>query len=72
MKTQTRIAVFLITTNILMLLLFGLAIYYFLYNYSYTDFYKRLETRASITAEYNFGVKKKNSESYKQIRKEIL
>jgi signal transduction histidine kinase len=72
MKTQTRIAVFLITTNILMLLLFGLAIYYFLYNYSYADFYKRLETRASITAEYNFGVKNKNSESYKQIRKEIL
>lgn len=72
MKTQLKIAFFLIFTNSLMLLLFGGSIYYFLYNYSYTDFYKRLETRATIAAKYNFDADKINAESFKIIRKEHL
>ena len=55
-----------------MLLLFGGSIYYFLYNYSYTDFYKRLETRATIAAKYNFDADKINAESFKSIRKNHL
>jgi signal transduction histidine kinase len=72
MKTQLKIALFLITANIMMLLLFGGSIYYFLYNYSYTDFYKRLETRATIAAKYNFDADKINAESFKSIRKNHL
>ena len=72
MKTQLKIALFLIFTNSLMLLLFGGSIYYFLYNYSYTDFYKRLETRATIAAKYNFDADKINAESFKMIRREHL
>jgi len=72
MKTQLKIALFLIFTNGLMLLLFGGSIYYFLYNYSYADFYKRLETRATIAAKYNFDADKINAESFKIIRKEHL
>jgi signal transduction histidine kinase len=56
----------------MMLLLFGGSIYYFLYNYSYTDFYKRLETRATIAAKYNFDADKINAESFKSIRKNHL
>lgn len=72
MKTQLKIALFLIATNIMMLLLFGGSIYYFLYNYSYTDFYKRLETRATIAAKYNFDADKVTAESFKTIREEHL
>lgn len=52
-----------------MLLLFGGAVYYFLYNYSYNDFYKRLETKASVTAKYKY---EPNAASIKQLREEHL
>lgn len=69
MKTQFKLTLYLILTNTLMLLLFGGAVYYFLYNYSYNDFYKRLETRASITAKYKY---EPNAASVKQLREEHL
>ena len=69
MKTQFRLTLYLILTNTLMLLLFGGAVYYFLYNYSYNDFYKRLETRASITAKYKY---EPNAASIKQLREDHL
>lgn len=69
MKTQFRLTIYLILTNTLMLLLFGGAVYYFLYNYSYNDFYKRLETRASITAKYKY---EPNASSIKQLREDHL
>ncbi len=52
-----------------MLLLFGGAVYYFFYNYSYKDFYKRLATRASVTAKYKY---EPNAASIKQLREEHL
>jgi signal transduction histidine kinase len=55
-----------------MLLLFGGGIYYILYNYSYSDFYKRLETRASIATEYTLDSANNNSESIKILRDEYL
>lgn len=56
----------------MMVFLFGGAIYYFSYNYSYTDFYKRLETRATISAKYNFDKDSIDAESYRRIRQEHL
>lgn len=72
MKTQLKIALVLILTNVIMLLLLGGSIYYFLYNYSYTDFYKRLETRAKISAKYNYDADKIDAQSFKKIREESL
>ncbi len=68
MKTQYKIALLLITTSVVILLFFGVSIYYFLYNYSFEDFYKRLKTRATIAAQYMFDSDKINAESFKLIR----
>jgi len=72
MKTQLKIALVLILTNVIMLLLLCGSIYYFSYNYSYTDFYKRLETRAKISAKYNYDANKIDAQSFKKIRNENL
>lgn len=72
MNTKLKISLLLIASNILLLLLFGGGIYYFLRNYSYKDFYKRLETRASITARYQFEQNKLNSQAFRSIREQHL
>lgn len=72
MNTQYKIALTLILANILMVCLLGGSIYYFLSKYSYTDFYKRLETRATISAKFNFDKSNINAESYQRIRQEHL
>ena len=72
MKTTTKIAITLAVSNSLIVLLFGGAIYYFLNNYSYLDFYKRLETRANIAARYNLEYDVLNAESLKKLRDDHL
>lgn len=72
MKTQLKIALLLITTSLVMFLFFGGSIYYFLYNYSFEDFYKRLKTRATLAAQYKFDADKINTESFKLIREKHL
>jgi signal transduction histidine kinase len=68
MKTQSKIALLLIVTSFTMFLFFGGSIYYFLCNYSFEDFYKRLKTRATLAAQYNFETDKINVEAFKIIR----
>lgn len=72
MKTQLKIALLLISTSLVMLLFLGGSIYYFLYDYSFEDFYKRLKTRATLAAQYNFDADKINTESFKLIREQHL
>jgi signal transduction histidine kinase len=72
LKTNLKIKIVLILTNSIILLFFGLSIYYFLYNYSYNDFYKRIETRAHITARYNNDLDKVSSENFKKIKEEFF
>ncbi|MBA4852336.1 ATP-binding protein [Emticicia sp. BO119] len=72
MKTQTKIAVSLVIFNIVLLLLFGIGIYFFLNEYSYVDFYKRLETRAAIGAKYNLKIDSANAETFKKVREQHL
>lgn len=72
MRTQTKIALTLVVFNIAILLLFGIGIYFFLNEYSYVDFYKRLETRATIGAKYNLKIDSANAESFKKIREQHL
>lgn len=70
MKTQLKIALFLIVSNTVLLLLFGIGVYYFLANYSYSDFYKRLETRASLISKYQFNKNDDDLKSLKKIKEE--
>jgi len=72
MKTQTKVAVVLGLVFIAILVLFGTSIYYFLNKYSYGDFYKRLETRAKITAKYNLEPDDYHAESLKTLRSQHL
>ncbi|MEN9952959.1 MAG: hypothetical protein RLZZ520_1227 [Bacteroidota bacterium] len=68
MKSQNKIALLLISSNLLIVLFFGGCIYIFLYNYSFEDFYKRLKTRATIAAQYKFDSDRVSAESFKSIR----
>jgi signal transduction histidine kinase len=70
MKTQSKIALILFSSNVLIVVLFGVAMYYSLYKYSYNDFYKRLETRASIAAQFNFNTNKLSAEAFKLLREQ--
>jgi signal transduction histidine kinase len=68
MSSNYKITLILIGTVSLLLLLFGSSIYYFQYNYSYEDFYKRLETRVSIAEKYYLDHDDANAQSLKQLR----
>src|SRR6218665_219020 len=59
-------------SNMLIVLLFGAAVYYFQNKYSYIDFYKRLETRARISARYNLDSDVLNAESLRALREQHL
>lgn len=72
MKTRSKIALILFSSNVMIILLFGGAIYYSLNKYSYNDFYKRLETRASIAAKYNFQADRLSAQALKTIKDQHL
>lgn len=72
MSIRTRIAVLLVVYSLTILTLLGAGVYFFQNNYAYVDFYKRLETRASIAARYMLVVDSLNSESYRVIREKHL
>ncbi|MBL7964117.1 MAG: two-component sensor histidine kinase [Flavobacteriales bacterium] len=54
MRTPTRIILVLLLCFVGLIGLAGFSIYYFLDKYSYNDLYKRLETRARISAAQRF------------------
>ncbi len=72
MKTKSKIVLLLFVSNVLIVLLFSTGVYYFLNEYSYLDFYKRLETRASIAAKYNLDSDTLNSEALMELRNQHL
>lgn len=72
MKTQSKIALLLFLSNLIIILIFGVGIYYFFNKYSFVDFYKRLQTRAIITAKYNLEQDALNAEALKAIREQYL
>lgn len=72
MKTNTKIAFALFIGNVLIVSAFSGAIYYFLNQYSYIDFYKRLETRANIAAQHSFNPDRKRADAVKSLRDEYL
>jgi signal transduction histidine kinase len=71
MKSNTRIALaFFLVTLAIMIVLSG-AVYYFVTQYTYSDFYKRLQTRAVLTARIAFD-SDSSSVAYQQMREQIL
>jgi hypothetical protein len=72
MKTQNKLAIVLGVVCITIVVLFGSIVYYVFDKYSYVDFYKRLETRVSISARYNLENDTTNAENLKLIRKQHL
>lgn len=72
MRTQTRIAGILFASNVVVLLVFGMAVYYSVNKYSYNDFYKRLKTRATIATQYNLDTDHLSAKALKKVREEHL
>jgi signal transduction histidine kinase len=50
----------------------GSSVYYYLSNYTYADFYKRLEARVSVAEKYQFESNQKDAQVLKNIRDEHL
>ena len=50
----------------------GSSVYYFLSNYSYADFYKRLEVSVSVAEKRHFESNHKDAQVLKNIREEHL
>ncbi len=71
MKTQNKLIFFLTTIFFFYLLIFSGFIYYALNNYSYTDFYKRLEIRAATAAKIELE-KHSDIDAVREIRQDYL
>jgi signal transduction histidine kinase len=50
----------------------GSSVYFYLSNYTYADFYKRLEARVSVAEKYQFESNQKDAQVLKNIRNEHL
>tara|TARA_R110002020_G_scaffold21009_1_gene71039 strand:+ start:2069 stop:3442 length:1374 start_codon:yes stop_codon:yes gene_type:complete len=71
MKTQNKLIIFLTAIFVTYILFFSGFIYYSLSNYSYTDFYKRLEIRAVTAAKIELE-NAQDINAIKDIRQEFL
>ena len=71
MKTRTRIALLFFVVTITVMLSLSLAVYYFSTQYAFTDFYKRLHTRAQLAARIHFAEEGDNLQ-YLDMRQNIL
>ncbi len=72
MKTNYKLAIRFLLLNVGLFTLLGGAIYFFFNKYSYVDFYKRLETRASISARYKFESDDSSAEAVQRLREQHL
>jgi signal transduction histidine kinase len=72
MRTQTRIAViFFLVTLVIIITLSG-AVYFFVAKYAFTDFYKRLETRALLASRIRFENESSSVTAFQEMRDSIL
>lgn len=72
MKSSYKVTLFITFTFLIILTVFGFTIYYVLNNYSYVDFYKRLETRLSIATRYHFETDSTDAEKLKLLKSQHL
>lgn len=71
MKTRTRIALLFFLVTLTVMLGMSIAVYYFSTQYAFTDFYKRLHTRAQLAARIHFAEEGDNLQ-YLDMRQNIL
>ena len=72
MSSIRKITILLIISISLILFFLGSSVYYYLSNYSYADFYKRLEVRASVAEKRYFESNQRYAQVLKNIREEHL
>jgi signal transduction histidine kinase len=72
MSSIRKITILLIISLSLILFFLGSSVYYFLSNYSYADFYKRLEARVSVAEKRHFESNQSYAQVLKNIREEHL
>ena len=72
MSSIRKITILLIISISLILFFLGSSVYYFLSNYSYADFYKRLEVSVSVAEKRHFESNHKDAQVLKNIREEHL
>jgi signal transduction histidine kinase len=72
MSSIRKITSLLIISISLIMFFLGSSVYYFLSNYSYEDFYKRLELRASVAEKHHFESNQGYPQVLKNIREEHL
>ncbi|TSD67033.1 HAMP domain-containing histidine kinase [Inquilinus sp. KBS0705] len=71
MKLQTKITLLFVAISTVGLLLLNASIFYFVSDFSFEDFFKRLEARVNLTAEISINPDKE-SLAYKQVRMQYL
>ena len=72
MSSIRKISVLLISAISILLFFLGSSVYYYLSNYTYADFYKRLEARVSVAEKYKFESNQNDAQVLKNIRNEHL
>jgi signal transduction histidine kinase len=72
MSSIRKITSLLIISISLIMFFLGSSVYYFLSNYSYEDFYKRLKLRASVAEKHHFESNQGYPQVLKNIREEHL
>nr|WP_067054676.1 HAMP domain-containing sensor histidine kinase [Mucilaginibacter sp. L294] len=71
MKLQTKITLLFVAISTIGLVLLNASIFYFVSDFSFEDFFKRLEARVNLTAETNIHPDKESA-AYKQVRTRYL
>jgi signal transduction histidine kinase len=72
MKSQTKIALIFASGCLLIILVLSVSVYYFSTQYSFTDFYKRLEIRAIFKAKSTFETEDVKALAFKEVREQHL
>jgi len=71
MKLQTKITLLFVVISTIGLVLLNASIFYFVSEFNFEDFFKRLEARVNLTAETNIHPDKESA-AYKQVRTRYL
>ncbi|GCC52785.1 sensor histidine kinase [Chryseotalea sanaruensis] len=69
MRTQTKIAVIFFLISLATIIILSASVYYFIIQYSSTDFYKRLEIRGFITAKSYLDQEEASQAVLQEVRK---
>lgn len=72
MKSQTKIVLMFTVGCLSIILLLSSSVYYFSTQYSFTDFYKRLEIRAIFKAKSTLEPEETKAEAFKEVREQHL